>query len=95
MVQWIRIPLPCRVHGLDPRSRKIPHALEQLSLCAAAPEPVLQSPCAATSEAHAPRAVFCNKETTAVGSWYTTAKRSAPYPAGTKNKDLVQPKVDK
>ena len=31
----------CRRHGLDPGSRKIPHAVEQLSLCATTIEPVL------------------------------------------------------
>ena len=31
----------CRRHRLDPWSRKSPHAAEQLSLCAAAVEPVL------------------------------------------------------
>ena len=31
----------CRRHGFDPWSRKIPHALEQLSPCATATEPVL------------------------------------------------------
>ena len=31
----------CRRHGFDPRSEKIPHAEEQLSLCASTIEPVL------------------------------------------------------
>ena len=34
----------CRGHGLDPWSGKIPHATEQLSLCATTTEPVLWSP---------------------------------------------------
>ena len=33
VVQWLRICLPCRGHGLDPWSGKIPHARGQLSLC--------------------------------------------------------------
>ena len=35
----------------DPRSGKIPHAMEQLSPCSATTEPVLESPGAATAEA--------------------------------------------
>ena len=34
----------CRRRGFDPWSRKIPHAVEKLSLCATAIEPVLWSP---------------------------------------------------
>ena len=33
--------LQCRGHHLDPMSEKIPHALEQLSLCAIATEHAL------------------------------------------------------
>ena len=43
----------CRGHGLDPWSGKIPHAMGQLSQCAAITEPVLQSLCSATREATA------------------------------------------
>ena len=53
----------CRRHGFDPWSGKILYAMEQLSLCATTTEPLLQnlwaaslSPCAATTEAHVPRA---------------------------------------
>ena len=31
----------CRRHGFDPWSRKMPHVMEQLSLCATTTEPVL------------------------------------------------------
>ena len=31
----------CRGHGFEPWSRKIPHAVEQLSPCATTTEPVL------------------------------------------------------
>ena len=39
-----------RRHGFDPRSGKIPHTVEQLSLYATSTEPVLQSPGATTTE---------------------------------------------
>ena len=41
----------CRRHRLDLWSRKIPHAVEQLSPCATTIEPVLWSPGTATTEA--------------------------------------------
>ena len=40
----------CRGHGFDPWSGKIPHAVEQLSLCATSIEPVLQSLQVTTAE---------------------------------------------
>ena len=40
----------CRRHGFHPWSRKIPHATEQLSLCATTTEPVPWSPSVATTE---------------------------------------------
>ena len=49
-VQWVRISLQCRGHGLDPWSGKIPQAEEQLSTCAT------------TTEAHAPRACALQQE---------------------------------
>ena len=33
VAQSLRIRLPCRRHGVNPWSGKIPHALEQLSMC--------------------------------------------------------------
>ena len=52
-----------RAHGFEPWSGKIPHAVEQLSLCAKllslcsrACAPQLLSPCATTTEARAPGA---------------------------------------
>ena len=47
--QWKR-------HGFDPWPRKIPHATEQLSLCATTIEPVLLNPLSRTTEARCPRA---------------------------------------
>ena len=44
--------LQSRGHWFDPWSRKIPYAVEQLSLCATAPETrVPWSPCSAVKEA--------------------------------------------
>ena len=40
----------CRRHAFDPWSRKVQHAVEQLSLHTSATEPVRQSPGAATAE---------------------------------------------
>ena len=40
-----------RGHEFDPWSRKVPHAAEQLSLCATTIQPVLWSLGAATTEA--------------------------------------------
>ena len=48
----------CRGHGFDPWSGKIPHAVEQLSLCTTTTEPERHnywSPCTTTTEAHAPQ----------------------------------------
>ena len=48
-VQWLRIRLPaknrnlCRGNRFDPRSRGIPHAVEQLSLSATSTEPVCRN----------------------------------------------------
>ena len=39
MVQWLRIRLPCRGHGFDPWSSKIPHAVGQLTSLAISTEP--------------------------------------------------------
>ena len=41
VAQWLRIRLPMQGHGFKPWPRKIPHAVEQLSLRATTPEPVL------------------------------------------------------
>ena len=56
VAQWLRFCQPCRGHGFEPWSRKIPHAMDQLSPCASTTEPALCSPRATTTEAHAPRA---------------------------------------
>ena len=55
MVQWLRIRLPMQGHRFEPWSRKIPHAAEQLGLCATTTEPVLYSPCATTTEVCVPQ----------------------------------------
>ena len=41
VVQWLRICLPVQGRGFDPWSGRIPHAAEQLSLCATSTEPAL------------------------------------------------------
>ena len=41
VAQWLRIACQCRRHGFEPWSGKIPHAVEQLSLCATTTEPAL------------------------------------------------------
>ena len=41
VAQWIKSAYQCRGHGFDLWSRKIPHAVEQLSPCAITIEPVL------------------------------------------------------
>ena len=51
MVQWLRIHYQCKGQGFDPWSRKIPHAMGQLSSCAAAAQPTLWSLCS-ESEVH-------------------------------------------
>ena len=50
VVQWLRIHLLMQGHKFDPWSRKIPHAVEQLSPWAPSIEPVLQSPGMVTTE---------------------------------------------
>ena len=40
---------PARGHGFNPRSGKIPHAVEQLSPCATATEPASPKACALES----------------------------------------------
>ena len=44
VVQWLRIHLPMQGTWFNPQSGKTPHAVEQLSQCAGATGPVLQSP---------------------------------------------------
>ena len=39
LAQWLRISLSTQVHGFEPWSRKISHAVEQLSLCDTTTEP--------------------------------------------------------
>ena len=42
----------CRGHGFEPLSRKIPHAAEQLSLCATATEPAHLEPVLCNKRSH-------------------------------------------
>ena len=88
VMQWSRIYLPSRGHGFDPWFRKIPHATEQLSLCAPTAKPTcpracalqLLSPRAATTEARAPRARALQREATVMRSPRTTMKSSPCSP---------------
>ena len=41
VVQWLRIHLPMQGHEFNPWSRKIPHAMGQLSQLSATTEPTL------------------------------------------------------
>ena len=73
MAQEYTIWLPVR--GSWVQSRKIPHALEQLSLCTAAVEPVLWSPGAPTTEAHAPESqCYETREASEMRGPHITAK---------------------
>ena len=72
VVQWIQICLPVLEHGFDPWSGVIPHAAEQLSLCATTKEPArVYSPYPVTGEAATVR-----NPRTAAGEW--------PPPAATR-----------
>ena len=72
VVQWLRVHLPMQETWFNPWSGKIPHAVEQLSLCTTSTEPVhhkywacapqVLSPCAATAEAHVPGAHALQQE---------------------------------
>lgn len=67
----------CRFRGrrLDPWSRKIPCAAEQLNPFTTTIEPGLQSPCTPTTESHAPYSL-CSaaREATTAGSLSTVAR---------------------
>ena len=79
----------CRRHGFNPWSGKIPHAAEQLSSCATATEPVLQSPGAAPTEAHVPQSPCSTREATAMKS-LRTATGDEPPLATTREKPTRQ-----
>ena len=75
----------CRGHGFEPWSRKIPHAAEQLlSLYSKARELQLLSPCAATTEARAPRA--CAPQQEKPPQWEAHAPQRRPNAAKKKKK---------
>ena len=72
-------------HGFEPWSGKIPHAAEQLSLCATTTEPVLYSPQATTTEprattteAHVPRARAPQQEKPPQWEARAPQRRAAP-----------------
>ena len=72
----------CSRHGFGPGSGKIPHATEQLSWRAATTEPVLQSPGAATTEAHGLQSpCWATREATAVRSRHTATREQLPLSA--------------
>ena len=50
LIQWLRICLAIQGHRFNPWSGKIPHVLEQLSLCTQTTEPPLCSLCPTTTE---------------------------------------------
>ena len=56
----------------------MPHAVEQLSLCATTTEPALQSPQATTTEAWVPRAHALQPEKTSQWEARTRQWRTAP-----------------
>ena len=61
VVQWLRVYLAMQVHQFDPWSGKIPHALEQLSLCTTANKPALQSLRATTTKPVCLECVLCKR----------------------------------
>ena len=78
---------------------KIPHAAEQLSLCATATEPKLESPCiTAATEACAPRACApqqANHQLEAQGQqWKAAPARHNYRNAVHSNEDPAQPKIN-
>ena len=67
----------CRGHGFEPWSGKIPHATEQLSLCATTTEPVLWSPWATTTEAREPQ-LLKSMSHNYWSPWATTTEACSP-----------------
>ena len=70
--------LPANANGSIPGSRKIPHAVDQLNLCATSTEPLLSSPQAATPEAHLPRAQAPQQEKPLQWEDHAPQQRVAP-----------------
>ena len=69
----------CQSRRHDPWSRKIPHAVEQLSLCTTAIEPVLQSPGATATAAQALEGpCSATREATAMRSLNTATREWPP-----------------
>ena len=63
VAQWLRIACQCSGHGFEPWSRKIPHATEQLSLCATTTEPTCLEPELRNKKSHRnEKPVHCNEE---------------------------------
>ena len=80
----------CKKHGFDPCSRKIPHAVKQLSPCTTTIQPVLQGPGAATIEPQVPQSLSSAiREATAMRSQYTKT-REQPLFTATREKPAQQ-----
>ena len=62
VAQWLRTRLQMQGTQVRALVGKIPHAAEQLSLCATTTEPVLKSLQATTTEARVPRARALQQE---------------------------------
>ena len=76
----------CQRHGSNPQSGKIPQAMEQLSPCATAIEPVLESLGAATTEVRTPQSPCCKNPPQQEG--HISREKSARC-----NEDPAQPKI--
>ena len=86
----------CRTDRLDPWSRKIPHALKQLSpcttisLCSRAWEPQVLSPCAPTTEGLPPdNRCSAAREATTMRSPHTSTREQSSLSA-TREKPMQQ-----
>ena len=70
----------CRRQRFDPRSRKISHTVEQLSLCATTTEPVFQSLGAATTKARMPQSLCSStREVTEMRSLHTAPREQSGF----------------
>ena len=90
----------CRGQGFEPWSGKIPHAVEQLSLCATTTESVLWSLRATTTEACTPRPQAPQQEKPLQWEACTPQRKSSPRSpqlekATHSNKDPMQTKINK
>lgn len=74
--QWLRMCYQCGTHV--PFLGKIPPAVEQLSLCAIATDPVPWSPAAATAQARGPRSLRSTTRDAPTASSLRIATKSGP-----------------